>query len=103
MGTGVAARYAESRLGKPSLVRETSRLTLFETLKHPIKVDHGMAFLFCCVHSRLFRPQNIRRLWSKPTDALAGVVLKVGTGSGNYNGIDEVYFPRFETCAVTTG
>ncbi|KAK5968410.1 hypothetical protein GCK32_018831, partial [Trichostrongylus colubriformis] len=37
-GTGVVARYAEARLGKPSLVRETSRITPLETLKHPIKV-----------------------------------------------------------------
>ncbi|XP_055342233.1 ATPase family AAA domain-containing protein 3-like [Paramacrobiotus metropolitanus] len=56
MGTGVAARYVESRLGKPSLVRETSRLNVFDTIKHPFK--------------------NFRRLWSKPSDALAGVVLK---------------------------
>ena len=37
-GTGVAARYIENRLGKPSLIRETSRLTFFEGLKHPVKV-----------------------------------------------------------------
>uniref|UniRef100_A0A8R1HUK4 AAA domain-containing protein n=1 Tax=Caenorhabditis japonica TaxID=281687 RepID=A0A8R1HUK4_CAEJA len=36
-GTGVAARYIESRLGKPSLVRETSRITPLEIAKHPIK------------------------------------------------------------------
>lgn len=36
--TGVAARYIEARLGKPSLVRETSRLTAGEVIKHPIKV-----------------------------------------------------------------
>lgn len=35
---GVAARYTEARLGKPSLVRETSRITVLETLKHPIQV-----------------------------------------------------------------
>lgn len=35
--TGVAARYIEARLGKPSLVRETSRLTAGEVIKHPIK------------------------------------------------------------------
>merc|ERR1719290_670326 len=29
-GTGVVARYIENRLGKPSLIRETSRLTLLE-------------------------------------------------------------------------
>ena len=39
MGTGVAARYVESRLGKPALVRETSRLTFFETLRHPVRVS----------------------------------------------------------------
>ena len=37
-GTGVLARHIENRLGKPSLIRETSRLTFFETLKHPFKV-----------------------------------------------------------------
>lgn len=36
--TAVAGRYIESRLGKPSLVRETSRLTVAEAIKHPIKV-----------------------------------------------------------------
>ncbi|XP_030041508.1 ATPase family AAA domain-containing protein 3A [Microcaecilia unicolor] len=53
--TGVAGRYIEARLGKPSLVRETSRLTALEALKHPIKVS--------------------KRLLSKPEDALEGVVL----------------------------
>lgn len=56
MGTGIAARYVEARLGKPSLVRETSRITLFEVLKHPIK--------------------TCKRIFSKPTDALQGVVLE---------------------------
>lgn len=37
-GTGVAARFLEARLGKPSLVRETSRLTAVEAARHPIKV-----------------------------------------------------------------
>uniref|UniRef100_A0AAR2KEP5 AAA+ ATPase domain-containing protein n=1 Tax=Pygocentrus nattereri TaxID=42514 RepID=A0AAR2KEP5_PYGNA len=53
--TGVAARYIEARLGKPSLVRETSRITVTEAIKHPIKMT--------------------RRLMSKPQDALEGVVL----------------------------
>ncbi|XP_056615333.1 ATPase family AAA domain containing 3 [Triplophysa dalaica] len=53
--TAVAGRYIEARLGKPSLVRETSRLTVMEALKHPIKV--------------------VKRLKSKPQDALEGVVL----------------------------
>ncbi|XP_065218736.1 ATPase family AAA domain-containing protein 3A homolog [Planococcus citri] len=34
--TSVSARYIEARLGKPSLVRETSRFSFLETLKHPI-------------------------------------------------------------------
>lgn len=53
--TGVAGRYIEARLGKPSLVRDTSRITLVEAMKHPIKVG--------------------KRLMSKPQDALEGVVL----------------------------
>ncbi|XP_076754743.1 ATPase family AAA domain containing bor [Xylocopa sonorina] len=53
--TGVAARYIESRLGKPSLVRETSRFTVLDTLRHPI--------------------QAAKKLKTKQTDALSGVVL----------------------------
>uniref|UniRef100_A0A8C4H524 AAA+ ATPase domain-containing protein n=1 Tax=Dicentrarchus labrax TaxID=13489 RepID=A0A8C4H524_DICLA len=53
--TAVAGRYIESRLGKPSLVRETSRLTVAEAIKHPIK--------------------TAKRLRSRPQDALEGVVL----------------------------
>ena len=30
--TGVAANYVEARLGKPSLVRDTSRLTVFQVM-----------------------------------------------------------------------
>ncbi|XP_022344766.1 ATPase family AAA domain-containing protein 3-like [Crassostrea virginica] len=54
--TGVAARYIEARLGKPSLVRETSRLTVGEAIKHPIKTT--------------------KRLFNKPEDALKGIILK---------------------------
>ncbi len=36
-GTGVIASFVSARLGKPSLVRETSRFSVFETAKHPIK------------------------------------------------------------------
>ena len=35
--TGVAAGYVEARLGKPSLVRDTSRFSAFEFAKHPIQ------------------------------------------------------------------
>ncbi|XP_077106262.1 ATPase family AAA domain-containing protein 3A [Ranitomeya variabilis] len=53
--TGVAGRYIEARLGKPSLVRDTSRITVVEAAKHPVKVT--------------------KRLFSKIQDALEGVVL----------------------------
>ncbi|KAJ8780601.1 hypothetical protein J1605_000644 [Eschrichtius robustus] len=53
--TSAIGRYVETRLGKPSLVRETSRITLLELLRHPVQVS--------------------RRLLSKPQDALEGVVL----------------------------
>lgn len=45
--TAVAGRYIEARLGKPSLVRETSRITVLEALKHPIKVKFGFGFVLC--------------------------------------------------------
>uniref|UniRef100_A0A9L0RSN8 ATPase family AAA domain containing 3A n=1 Tax=Equus caballus TaxID=9796 RepID=A0A9L0RSN8_HORSE len=35
--TSVAGRYIEARLGKPSLVRETSRITVLEALRHPLQ------------------------------------------------------------------
>ncbi|XP_024211511.1 ATPase family AAA domain-containing protein 3C isoform X1 [Pan troglodytes] len=53
--TLVAGRFIQARLGKPSLVRETSRITVLEALRHPIQVS--------------------RRLLSRPQDALEGVVL----------------------------
>lgn len=54
--TGVVARYIESRIGKPSLVRETSRINVVDTIRHPIK--------------------TLKRIKSKPEDALSGVVLE---------------------------
>ncbi|XP_078695659.1 ATPase family AAA domain-containing protein 3-like [Branchiostoma floridae x Branchiostoma belcheri] len=53
--TGVAARYIEARLGKPALVRETSRISVFEGLRHPIT--------------------TVKRLMTKPEDALEGIVF----------------------------
>lgn len=38
MGTGVLGRFIEARLGKPSLIRETSRLSFFQGLRHPYMV-----------------------------------------------------------------
>ncbi|KAI3356701.1 hypothetical protein L3Q82_003386 [Scortum barcoo] len=53
--TAVAGRYIEARLGKPSLVRETFRITAAEAIKHSIKTT--------------------KRLRSRPQDALEGVVV----------------------------
>ncbi|XP_039281234.1 ATPase family AAA domain-containing protein 3A homolog [Nilaparvata lugens] len=53
--TGVTARYVEARLGKPSLVRETSRFSLLDSVQHPIK--------------------TVKKLVNKPSDALADVIL----------------------------
>lgn len=58
-GTGVIARYVEARLGKPSLVRETSRITPLELFEHPIKLG--------------------KRLFTRVEDPLKGVVLSVST------------------------
>lgn len=53
--TTVTAKYVEARLGKPSLVRETSRFSFLDTIKHPI--------------------QAIQNWRTKQADALSGVVL----------------------------
>ncbi|CAH1183304.1 unnamed protein product [Phaedon cochleariae] len=53
--TSVTARYIESRLGKPSLVRETSRFSLLEAAKHPI--------------------ETLKSLKQTEQDALSGVIL----------------------------
>lgn len=37
-GTAAAARFIEARLWKPSLVSETSRITVLEALQHPFQV-----------------------------------------------------------------
>ena len=49
-GTGVVARYVEARLGKPSLIRETSRLTAAHAVKHPIKVGLVDGHASQCLH-----------------------------------------------------
>uniref|UniRef100_T1GHF2 AAA+ ATPase domain-containing protein n=1 Tax=Megaselia scalaris TaxID=36166 RepID=T1GHF2_MEGSC len=54
--TGVGARYIESRIGKPSLVGETSRFAMLDAIRHPITYA--------------------KKLKSKPADALQGVVLE---------------------------
>lgn len=59
--TSVSARFIEARIGKPTLVNETSRFSLLETLKHPIITTSRAIASF-----------------RKPTDALAGVVLSPG-------------------------
>ncbi|XP_045541920.1 ATPase family AAA domain-containing protein 3A homolog [Papilio machaon] len=57
--TSVTARFIEARIGKPSLINETSRFSLLEAIKHPI----------------LTMSKAVNR-FRKPTDALAGVVLE---------------------------
>lgn len=45
-GIGVAARYVENRLGKPSLIRDTSRLSPLQIARHPVQV-HTFNALLC--------------------------------------------------------
>ncbi|XP_028393868.1 ATPase family AAA domain-containing protein 3-like [Dendronephthya gigantea] len=54
--TGVVGRYIEARLGKPSLIRETSRLTAVGAVRHPILM--------------------IKRWLLRPQDTLQGIILK---------------------------
>ncbi|XP_011495680.1 PREDICTED: ATPase family AAA domain-containing protein 3 [Ceratosolen solmsi marchali] len=53
--TGIVTRYVEAHLGKPSLVRETSRFSALDALRHPIQLARRMKF--------------------KQSDALQGVIL----------------------------
>lgn len=53
--TGVTSRYVEARIGKPTLVGETSRFAFLDAMQHPIKY--------------------VQKLRSKPADALKGVIL----------------------------
>lgn len=57
-GVGIAARSIESRIGKPTLVRETSRLNAIDMIRHPAKTS-----------IRLYMSR-------RPEDALKGVILK---------------------------
>lgn len=52
---GIVFRFVEARLAKPSLVRETSRISPFDAVRHPI--------------------QTVKKLQKKPEDVLDGVVL----------------------------
>lgn len=54
--TSLAGKYLEARLGKPSLIRDTSRFTLLDSVKHPIK--------------------TFQRIRSQAEDSLKGVVLE---------------------------
>ena len=74
VSTGVVGRYVEARLGKPPLVRETSRRTLFQALRSPVRSLSDMI--------------AARRASYK--DALAGVVLEPRLKQ------------RLETLALTT-
>jgi len=42
VSTGIIGRFVEARLGKPPLVRETSRRSVIETIKHPLKTASSM-------------------------------------------------------------
>ncbi|XP_068212844.1 ATPase family AAA domain-containing protein 3-A [Palaemon carinicauda] len=52
---GIVFRYLEARLAKPSLVRETSRVSLFDAVRHPV--------------------ESIKKIKMKSEDVLEGVVL----------------------------
>lgn len=46
-------RYIEARLGKPALIRETSRLSLTQALRHPVKVMSYISMLIKVNHQEL--------------------------------------------------
>lgn len=60
-GIGIAGRFVEARLGKPSLVRDTSRMTTTQFFSHPIS-----------------SMQRILGVGRNEQDALKGIVLESG-------------------------
>lgn len=58
---GIGGRFIEARLGKPSLVRDTSRMTFSQLAKHPIQST-----------------KRILGVGIKEEDALKGIVLEGG-------------------------
>ncbi|KRY52368.1 ATPase family AAA domain-containing protein 3 [Trichinella britovi] len=54
--TSVAARYAEARLARPSLVRDTSRLGVADFVREPLR--------------------SVAKMFRRPGDPLAGVILE---------------------------
>lgn len=63
-GAGIAGRFVEARLGKPSLVRDTSRITVPQFLKSPISST-----------------QRLTGIGMQSQDALKGIVLEEGLDS----------------------
>ncbi|KAH8853283.1 ATPase family AAA domain-containing protein isoform 2 [Schistosoma japonicum] len=55
-GIGTFTRIVESRIGKPALVRETSRLNIVDTCRHPI--------------------MTTKRIFQRPSDPLDGIILR---------------------------
>ncbi|KAL3312565.1 ATPase, AAA [Cichlidogyrus casuarinus] len=56
LGLGATARVIENRIGKPSLVRDTSRMNFVDMFRHPIT--------------------TISRMFQKPADPLHGIILR---------------------------
>eukprot|EP00118_Oscarella_pearsei_P009601 m.55954 g.55954 ORF g.55954 m.55954 type:complete len:487 (+) comp34526_c0_seq2:290-1750(+) len=55
-GISIFGRFVEARLGKPSLIRSTSRLNFWSVLRHPVK--------------------SAGRFFAKPEDVMKGIILK---------------------------
>lgn len=77
IGTRLAGRFLEARLGKPSLIRETSRLSIFQTFRNPFKV-RCWPITKQSPSSTVFLTQALGRLFTKSMDPLQGIVFEVG-------------------------
>lgn len=63
-GAGVAGRFIEARLGKPSLIRETSRMSATAVAKNPITTA-----------------KRVFNIGTSPQEAMKGIVLEEGLES----------------------
>ena len=74
----MCCRFVEARLGKPSLVRETSRTTLFGALRHPLEVRAVLVHVLYNLNyndSCLF--QYAKYTFTQSNDILRGIILEV--------------------------
>ena len=114
-GTGVAGRFIEARLGKPSLVRETSRVTvssflkqLISTMKHMFGVGVAAQDSMKGVGLEETLDNQLRKIailmshTKKNCVPFHHLLLHGPPGTGKVRNIIHLYLMRYSTCHMPT-